>query len=317
MSKSERAERDFPDGQQAGAKGAVVEVALSGWGALAGVVILGGSAWLHAQPFWEIFLAEIGSVLLAASLLHLGYEHILRSHHLADVIKALGQVLLETWQGYSSLTALGIREGYDCIPAEKLGELIAEAKTVRIMKTWHPREGPLESGLKTALSRPDGPATVDFFLCDPNSTILRQRCEGAGEGAGEGKYLNNRLVAKLIDWTGHEEGCPASITFFDAWPGAPVIQCDEELFVGFFLRGLSSPATPWLKVDPRSEFGVALQKQFELSEAEVTIRLDTKDKLEAWRKNPKAPPKAPPKPAASVRDQDPHAKTDDVWGMTT
>jgi hypothetical protein len=74
-------------------------------------------------------------------------------------------------------------------------------------------------------------------------------------------------------------GC---VTFFDAWPGVPAIECDGALFVDFYITGIASPCAPWLKINPASEFGKSVLEQFKFKPSQITARLNNPQQLSAW-----------------------------------
>jgi hypothetical protein len=269
--------------------GRILEFFLRWTGVLLGLAFLAAGAYLYdiqhihkASPFLvfpEIFLAEIGSVLLAVSLLHLGYEHGLRDTQLDTSIEALRIVL----DGRSGLNSLGMMAGWRSIPIPLLRELFEGASAIRVLKTYHPEEHSLEAGIQHALSQPN-PATVEFFLCKIDSKLLEQRCTSADKQQTEGKTKTVRLVHEISKWTAHQTSSTASVTFYDCWPGPPLIDCDGRLFVGFYLWGMSSLDSPWVEVDLDTEFGQDLIKQFNRIREVATETLKVKQDFDVWLK---------------------------------
>jgi hypothetical protein len=281
--------RRDPDSERSKAIGRILEFFLRWTGVLLGLAFLAGGAYLYDIQhvhngssflvFPEIFLAEIGSVLLAVSLLHLGYEHGLRDSHLDTTQEALRRVL----DGRSGLNSLGVRAGWDSIPGRELKELFESASTIRVLKTFHPEEFELEAGLQHALGRAS-PATVEFLLCEIDSKLLEERCEAAGEPRTEGKHKNSRLVLEVSKWIENQAQSTCSVAFYDAWPGPPLIACDDRLFVGFYLWEKSSLSSPWLEIDPATEFGKDLCRQFAIIKGRAKVTLNDKKDFEDWLK---------------------------------
>ena len=262
----------------------LLELLLQGYGLVLGLLCVVAAAALHSSGtalIWVFVLAEIGGVLISLSLLHVGNERILRDHLLQVVLDAVRVVTAEMWEGHTSLRSVGVLRGDSCLPAERLSGLFANAKRIRILKTWHLEDMALESGLRAALTRPD-PAEVKYFLCHPDSRVLRERAVGAGEESNLGIQRNRRLVEQMAKWIHNQQTCTACVTFYDAWPGTPVIECDELLFVGFFPRGLPSPSAPWLEVSRDSEFGKNLLAQFDFGPSEKKAVLETKEDFVRW-----------------------------------
>src|SRR5262249_26359793 len=107
---------------------------------------------------------------------------------------------------------------------------------------------------------------------------------------------NMQAVQRMHDWLQSDRKRSGSVTFYDAWPGPPIIDCDGNLYLGFYLRGFPSQFTPWLRVNRDSEFGGMLLKQFIFDDDQITCHLKTIDQLADWlEKNGCKPGKKPEK----------------------
>lgn len=146
----------------------------------------------------------------------------------------------------------------DLRPA-KQEEMFALAKDIRVLKTWFPDHDDIKKGVLRALD--ENKARLTLLLCDPFSKTLSTRSTGAdhGENHGRDEIIDSlKLISRRIQLgKGSIE-----LKLYDEWPGVPLMWCDKTLFMGFYLRGKSSPYWPWIEVKADSTLYNELEKQF-------------------------------------------------------
>jgi hypothetical protein len=72
------------------------------------------------------------------------------------------------------------------------------------------------------------------------------------------------------------------IAIYDNWPGCPVIWYDNEILMGFYFRGRSSPAWPWVSVEKGTRLAKILDDQFYNLWGEAVEYLITPGEMESW-----------------------------------
>ncbi|NOT07718.1 MAG: hypothetical protein HOP28_05850 [Gemmatimonadales bacterium] len=166
-------------------------------------------------------------------------------------------------QGFDDL---GMMVVHDPLSDFRVRDLLANAKRIRVLKTWFPENSDIEAGLMSALKRK---ASMELILCHPNSKLLHARCVGAEEAGDHG----GRRVIRALRMI-HDAICPAGsanpaalpdnldIRLYDTWPGCPIIWYDGTWLMGFYFRGASSPKWPWIEVREGSKLAEILDDQF-------------------------------------------------------
>lgn len=278
--------------------GRLAEMLVESWVLAAGLVLLVVATKLDAQGAHDLarFLEKIGEAVLIVGLIHLLFEAFQRKFYLGLVLQAVRTAIAELWEVYSAFRNLGILMVYPSLPTDLLLEAIAQSQVVRILKTWPP-DALLDAALPLAISKR---TALDIFVCDPHAHILRQRSLGASAIPTEGLQKTLLLLYRVRQLLHEKPDLRLTVTLFDAWPGVPTIECDNQLFFGLYLRGFCSLIVPWFKVDPESAFGRKLRLQFDsFADEEITASLKTREGIEEWLKEHRAkPPKRGPEKAA-------------------
>ena len=162
---------------------------------------------------------------------------------------------------------------------QHLHELLAGSKEIQVLKTWFPETNQIATGLKQAIRNR---ATVRLLLCKPESTILRQRSEGAGKNWLWGSIMIYLGIEDIYEAVRATPGVNVQIRFYDAWPGCPVIWYDEKILMGFYFRGEASPNWPWVSVEKGKFFAKILNEQFKSLWDNADERLDGPDDMKDW-----------------------------------
>lgn len=257
----------------------LIEVLFSGYGVAIGVMFIVSAALLHEHLIVPTILLGIGPALIVLGLFEIIYQHFLRQIFLDDVVSAQKTVINQLLCSYGHVRSQGIRDVFSSLPSGKLRRLLGSSTRIRILKTWFPSEIGIVKGLLKALSRG---ASVELFLCDPDSPMMRYRSAAAGCDSHQGPARNLEAVKMALNAMARGFSGRISIYFYDAWPGSPVIDCDSGIFEGSLLRGLTSPLSRWFWVDTDSEHGKALLAQFEFNDDEITARLTTEQAMRRW-----------------------------------
>lgn len=141
---------------------------------------------------------------------------------------------------------------------EKQGELLSNAKEIKVLKTWFPDHDKIKTGILDAIKNK---AEAKLLLCKPNSNILKIRSEGSGNIKNHG---HDEIISfiKSVSQINQTNGLNLQIRFYDEWPGAPLIWIDKNLYMGFYFRNMSSPFWPWIKVRKDSKMDKILNEQF-------------------------------------------------------
>jgi hypothetical protein len=257
----------------------LIEVLFSGYGVAIGVGLIVCAGLLHEHLIVSTILLGIGPALIVLGLFEIIYQHFLRQMFLDDVLLAQKTVISGLLCSYGHVRSQGIRDVYSSLPSGKLRKLLRRSTRIRILKTWFPSDVGLVKGLLEALS---GGALVELFLCDPDSQIMQYRSTAAGCDQNEGLARDLEAVKMALNAIAQGFAGRISIYFYNAWPGSPVIDCDSGVFEGSLLRGLTSPLSQWLWIDPDSEHGKALLAQFDFNDHEITARLTSEQTLRRW-----------------------------------
>lgn len=139
-------------------------------------------------------------------------------------------------------------------------KILTKAKKIRVLKTWFPDHPNIREGVLEALEQNN--AKLILLLCNPFSKILSQRSCGANELKHHGRDAIINSVDLIRQRIQAGKGS-IELKLYDEWPGVPLIWCDRRLFMGFYLRGKSSPFWPWIEIKVPSECNEDLEKQFE------------------------------------------------------
>ncbi len=184
---------------------------------------------------------------------------------------------------------LGLKNIHRHLTDDDIRTRLEESLNIQVHKTWFPENDQIEEGLLSAIKNG---AAVDLLLCKPDSYILRKRCEAAQEPMGP--YWIYRAIKKIHKTITNPENRninrKITITLYDEWPGCPVIWYGKEtiydnIVMGFYFWGASSPRWPWINVTHKSRLGKILQKQFEsISKIKNNIVLQEPQDMERWLK---------------------------------
>ena len=264
-------------------------------GTLAAFLFLAIAAWLHViikHPTAELFsivFAELGAVLLSISILHFAYELFLRRQYEHEMrlafkravrrelrkpenLRAIVEATREDNERCSSFLDHGVEEILD-FSFDKLSKELKGAKYIRILKTWFPENNQLQTAFEEALENRN--TRIELLLCDPDYELLHVRSRGASVKSEEAR----RRVIDALDsirkvrcrepdpigcFDQQDKYCNTRVGLYKAWPGCPVIWCDDRIFLGFYFFGRSSLRSPWIRVKPDSQLAEVLDKQFTL-----------------------------------------------------
>jgi hypothetical protein len=257
----------------------VLQVLFSGYGVGIGVAFIFIAALLHEHLIVSMILFGIGPSFIVFGLFEIAHQHFLRAIYLDDSLSATKKAITELLCPYSHFISLGIRDVYSSLPSGKLRKFLVRSNTIRILKTWFPYDVRLVKVLGKALLKG---ASLELWLCDPDSKIMRYRCLAAGSDPNEGLARNLEAVKMVLNWISQGISGRVSIYFYDAWPGSPVIECDGGIFEGSYLRGVTSPLGLWSRVARDSEHGKSLLAQFAFNDDEITARLTTEQAMRRW-----------------------------------
>jgi hypothetical protein len=257
-------------------------------GTLAGVLFLVAAAWLHQNnhELLSIVCAEVAAVLLTVSIIHFAYDLFIRQQYkdemrsvFQEVVRnelcepANLQAIIEATREDNELIQGFIDHGVEGIlyfPSDKLSKQLKGAGHIRILKTWFPEDNQLQTGFEEALTNRG--TRIELLLCDPDYELLRVRSIGARLPADEGarRVVNalesiHRLRCEVDPKSCFDQknrDCNTRVGLYKAWPGCPVIWCDDRIFLGYYFFGRSSLRSPWIKVKPESELAKILDRQF-------------------------------------------------------
>jgi hypothetical protein len=214
----------------------------------------------HAEPsVWLGLVArvsgEVGAVMVAFALLHVTYDRYTRDAWSRRVEKAI--------HDQTSFSHVGMKCASPRLSNTEVGDLIRNARHLRVLKTWFPETDDMLAAFQTAVGQAE---KIEILLCHPDSPILTLRSEGAGCGAGDGAACVRRTLRTIGEACGACKSDPflrLNLGLYDAWPGCPVICADGRILLGFYFRGHASPATPWIEVWPGSDLSKLIDEQFE------------------------------------------------------
>lgn len=155
----------------------------------------------------------------------------------------------------------------------KQGHVLRKAKKIKVLKTWFPDDDNIKAGIIDALT---AGAEITLLLCEPKSDILAMRSKGAKHKKKHGQDAIDEFIKEISDNIETYKGS-IDIRFYDEWPGVPIIWYDDSIYMGFYLRGKSSPFWPWVEVKKNSDLAHTLEKQFE----ELWVKSSDKTKIES------------------------------------
>lgn len=184
-------------------------------------------------------------------------------------------------------SALGMDGIHEYLTDENLQERLKASQDIRVLKTWFPESMQIAQGLigdKGAIAKK---ANVQLLLCKPRSVILRQRSLGADRPDWWGAFTVYEAVRMVYNQLLKTPNPAVRIALYDSWPGCPVIWYDDSILMGFYFRGKSSPAWPWISVRKGSELAEILEAQFnelwEDSNGDLdTEHLDSPEQMKSW-----------------------------------
>jgi hypothetical protein len=271
-----------------GSYGQLLEKIFGWYGVLIGIIFflvadklpLGFRSYL---PFVPTLLTEIGAILVGVGIIHTAYEKVLRKHHEQDVLAAVDKRVEARWRGYRmyrKYAAAGVIAYYRVLPYKRVCRAMARSKNVKILKTFF-QEDQFEDAWATSLERSGEEGTVDLFLSDPSSEALRMRSETISPDMdyGRRKVIEEIITIRKKLLTQQNIG-RIRVSLYKGWPGAPLILCDDRVYVGTYLRFKKSFETPWVEVRRNSDLGTLLEKQFE--GLEVATQLTTPGEFKTW-----------------------------------
>jgi hypothetical protein len=178
---------------------------------------------------------------------------------------------------------------------DELQGRLERATSIQVLKTWFPETKIIATGLERAIK--EKKAKVKLLLCAPESPLLQQRSFNALQKRElEGSYAVYTTIEEIHRWLQEEPGATVEIGLYNSWPGCPVIWYDETILMGFYFRGLPSPAWPWVSIRPKSKLARTLNDQFKelwtLSDPRTEHLMTSKDR-EEWLKKKKKEWKMP------------------------
>jgi Domain of unknown function (DUF4062) len=186
----------------------------------------------------------------------------------------------------------GMEKAHHHLDDQDLQKFLLNSKKIRVLKTWFPESRQIAEGLEGAIKNN---ATVSLLLCKPGSDILKQRSRGAHKDEWWGSFMVYHAVEDVKNFLRAREATdldrPAAdvqIACYESWPGCPVIwygqkDYDENILMGFYIRGRSSPSWPWVNVTKGSYLAKILHEQFdELWNLRDTERLNTLEEMSNW-----------------------------------
>jgi hypothetical protein len=187
--------------------------------------------------------------------------------------------LYDKIEEFDKFLALGMKKLHDPLTDENLQYRLGSSRDIKVLKTWFPESADIENGLEEAIKQK---AVVRLLLCKPGSVLLEQRSLGAVEKPRWGSFKVYDAVKKIRGWVKTTPGADVQIAIYDSWPGCPVIWYDNEILMGFYFRGKSSPAWPWISVEKGTRLAGILDDQFKNLWGEAVECLVTPDELESW-----------------------------------
>jgi hypothetical protein len=160
-----------------------------------------------------------------------------------------------------SLEDFALKEVYENLSEKKLSNDISKAKDIKIIKTWFHEIDTIDKGLILAI---ENKAKICLHLLHPTSPLLIYRSLSVSDDASYGETQIRNGLTSIKDAIEKYHNTSTTISFYDQWPGAPLIKLDSKILVGFYLLGRSSPSWPWLEFDIKSTIlGENLTDQFE------------------------------------------------------
>jgi hypothetical protein len=189
---------------------------------------------------------------------------------------------------------LGMQKLYYPMKDEDLQRRLSESESIRVLKTWFPETTDIKDGLRHAIVH--NKAKVRLLLCHPRSDLLQKRSDSAERNPLLGSRTNYEAVLSISNWLKDAPGADVKISFYDDWPGCPVIWyrkkgvllSSQQIIMGFYFRKRSSPSWPWISVRPGSELARILKEQYEdlLSNGSVES-LSSLEQMQEWLKENK------------------------------
>lgn len=188
------------------------------------------------------------------------------------------------FEDFERFSALGFESIDDDFT--EIQKRLGGSKEIKVLKTWFPESKRIATGLRSAIQ--EQKATVELLLCKPGSILLRERSLGAHQDPWWGAVTVYQAVRNVYRWLVEAPGAVVHIALYDSWPGCPVIRYGETILMGFYFRGDSSPAFPWVTVKQGTELAKILKRQYdELFNHPKTIHLTTLGQMSTWLKRNK------------------------------
>jgi hypothetical protein len=213
------------------------------------------------------------------------------AEEVVDLVNSLS--LSEKAEEFDKFLALGMRRLHDPLTDENLQARLGNSRDIKVLKTWFPESTDIENGLEEAIKQK---ARVRLLLCKPGSVVLEKRSRGAHTNTSWGSYMVYHAVEKIYELVQATPGADVQVAIYDAWPGCPVIWYGGEILMGFYFRGKSSPAWPWISVREGSRLAGILNDQFEelwgrsakrLKSPDNVKHIETADEMKNWLKRNK------------------------------
>ncbi len=235
-----------------------------------------------------------GLLVLATSLLFglYGYEStkaadLLTKFAFAVLVAAVSRLFylgfnaLDGQGDAHSFEALGMLRVIDPLSDAALRRRLANAREVKVLKTWFPESRTIEEGLEGAMQKRG--TKITLLLAHPDSKMLAQRAESANEPKDEGAAKVERALDRVIRWSGDRVDVDVTVGLYDSWPGCPVIWYDNKVLMGFYFRGRASPRWPWVEVKANSNLDRILKSQLDsLWTLENTLILSDTTEIAQW-----------------------------------
>jgi hypothetical protein len=258
--------------------------------ALTGLVFIAFGLVLMKKLDTQPITLDVGKILFGLGVIQVWYDFFFGKIQAGRLKLELEDAVRRGSIHPSAPGGLGVIGGYEVLEDNELRNILGRARSIRILKTWFPETPTLLNALDKCLGKPS--VKVELFLCEPDSPILESRCKGALTQLSD---ESSRIIKAVQSVYKHRFASNpplgnASVTIYKGWPSVPLIECDQDLFVGFYLRGNPSPQWPWLLVDRHLPLGSALVDQFKKFPVDHdpkygTQVLSTKAEFEKWLKS--------------------------------
>ena len=231
--------------------------------ALGALLIIGGLAieLAFSEPHPQIVLLshimlEFGGVLCALAILHMLYEH--------RLFERILTAIRSDTERNAVLNELGVVQAHKKLEDHRVIQEMMTAKHIRVLKTFFLESAELRAALERLL-RATPTVKVELYLLKPESALLEARSKSIDPNFplhGQTHVHHALQIFKTFVAGGGVLHPESHITLFDEWPGSPLIQVGDRIFLGYYMIGGQSPSTPWLEVRSEGELYRTLEEQF-------------------------------------------------------